>query len=158
MTKQVLCMNPGPIEFEPRVLQSFAMEGISHVDPTVLEVFGHCLEKLRQVVKADDGQPLVVAGSGTLGWDMVGANLVRLDDNVLVINNGTLCLLGLGRRLDVMAFVWSSFIILWMLCCSIGYFGDNFAECLQHYGAKITHIRGKVNENHCCCCCMVYGV
>lgn len=120
MTKQVLCMNPGPIEFEPRVLKAFATEGISHVDKSVIEVFGQCLEKMRkvggvvvvhhrgsgggrgrltqcsplsllwtrQVFLAPDGQPLLVAGSGTLGWDMVGANLVNAGDDVLIINNG----------------------------------------------------------------------
>lgn len=88
MTKTVLCMNPGPIEFEPRVLKTFAMEGISHVDKTVIEVFGQCLEKMRKVFLAPDGQPLIVAGSGTLGWDMVGANLVNKGDDVLIVNNG----------------------------------------------------------------------
>ncbi|KAL8017240.1 putative aminotransferase class V domain, pyridoxal phosphate-dependent transferase, major [Plasmopara halstedii] len=112
MTKTVLCMNPGPIEFEPRVLKSFAMEGISHVDKTVIEVFGQCLEKMRKVFLAPDGQPLVVAGSGTLGWDMVGANLVNEGDDVLVVNTG--------------------------------YFGDNFAECLERYGATIAHLRCKI--------------
>ncbi|GMF20690.1 unnamed protein product [Phytophthora lilii] len=96
MTKQVLCMNPGPIEFEPRVLKPFAMEGISHVDKTVIDVFGQCLEKMRKVFLAPDGQPLVVAGSGTLGWDMVGANLVNQGDDVLIVNNG-----GIGSQPSV---------------------------------------------------------
>ncbi|TDH68026.1 hypothetical protein CCR75_003826 [Bremia lactucae] len=115
MTKAVLCMNPGPIEFEPRVLKAFSMEGISHVDKTVIDVFGQCLEKMRQVFLAPDGQPLVVAGSGTLGWDMVGANLINKDDDVLIINHG--------------------------------YFGDNFAECLERYGATITHARSKIGSH-----------
>lgn len=114
MTKQVLCMNPGPIEFEPRVLKPFGMEGISHVDKSVIEVFGQCLEKMRKVFLAPDGQPLVVAGSGTLGWDMVGANLINKGDDVLIVNNG--------------------------------YFGDSFADCLERYGAKTTHLRGKVGS------------
>lgn len=88
MTKTVLCMNPGPIEFEPRVLREFAAEGISHVDKSVIEVFGSCLEKMRKVFLAPDGQPLLVTGSGTLGWDMVAANLVNDGDHVLVINTG----------------------------------------------------------------------
>lgn len=88
MTKTVLCMNPGPIEFEPRVLKQFAHEGISHVDKHVIEVFGQCLEKMRKVFLAADGQPIVVAGSGTLGWDMVGANLINHGDHALVINTG----------------------------------------------------------------------
>lgn len=49
MTKKTLCMIPGPVEFEDRVLASFAHEGISHVDSQVLETFGSCLEKLRKV-------------------------------------------------------------------------------------------------------------
>uniref|UniRef100_M4BPY4 alanine--glyoxylate transaminase n=1 Tax=Hyaloperonospora arabidopsidis (strain Emoy2) TaxID=559515 RepID=M4BPY4_HYAAE len=114
MTKTVLCMNPGPIEFEPRVLKPFAMEGISHVDKTVIEVFGQCLEKMRKVFLAPDGQPLIVAGSGTLGWDMVGANLVNKGDDVLIVNNG--------------------------------YFGDNFGQCLECYGASTTHVRGEIGS------------
>lgn len=42
-------MNPGPIEFEQRVLKEFSAEGISHVDKTVIEVFGQALEKMRKV-------------------------------------------------------------------------------------------------------------
>ncbi|KAF1326921.1 Alanine--glyoxylate aminotransferase 1, partial [Globisporangium splendens] len=114
MTKKVLCMNPGPIEFEQRVLKEFAAEGISHVDKTVIEVFGQVLEKMRKVFLAPDGQPLVVAGSGTLGWDMVGANLINQGDHVLVINTG--------------------------------YFGDSFADALERYGAKITHLRAEVGH------------
>ena len=49
MTKKTLCMIPGPVEFEERVLSSFAHAGISHVDPQVVETFGACLEKLRKV-------------------------------------------------------------------------------------------------------------
>lgn len=145
MTKKVLCMNPGPIEFEQRVLREFAAEGISHVDKSVIEVFGQALEKMRkvrahtnndtiragtntaccvlraaataaawQVFLAPDGQPLVVAGSGTLGWDMVGANLLNAGDHVLVVNTG--------------------------------YFGDSFGDCLERYGAKVTHVRAEVGH------------
>ncbi|KAI9910013.1 hypothetical protein PsorP6_010433 [Peronosclerospora sorghi] len=54
----------------------------------VIEVFSQCLEKMRKVYLAPDDQPLVVAGSGTLGWDMVGANLISEGDDVLFINTG----------------------------------------------------------------------
>ncbi|OQR88751.1 hypothetical protein THRCLA_10124 [Thraustotheca clavata] len=87
-TKGMLLMNPGPIAFESEVLSAFAHEGISHVDPAFIEVFGQCLEMMRHVFLAQDGQPLIVAGSGTLGWDMVGANLLEQGDQVLVINTG----------------------------------------------------------------------
>ncbi|RHY62138.1 hypothetical protein DYB30_002462 [Aphanomyces astaci] len=75
--KKTLCMNPGPIAFEKDVLDAFAHEGISHVDPYFIDVF-----------LAQDGQPLVVTGSGTLGWDMVASNLLEAGDDVLVINTG----------------------------------------------------------------------
>lgn len=35
-----------------------------------------------------DGQPFIVAGSGTLGWDMVASNLVEPGEHALVINTG----------------------------------------------------------------------
>ena len=83
-----LCMIPGPIEFEPEVLKAFAHKGISHVDPKVREVFGQCLEMMKQVFLSPDGQPMVVTGSGTLGWEMVAANLIEDGDHALVINTG----------------------------------------------------------------------
>ncbi|KAF0774534.1 hypothetical protein AaE_001767 [Aphanomyces astaci] len=86
--KKTLCMNPGPIAFEKDVLDAFAHEGISHVDPYFIDVFGNTLENLRKVFLAQDGQPLVVTGSGTLGWDMVASNLLEAGDDVLVINTG----------------------------------------------------------------------
>ncbi|OQR94412.1 hypothetical protein ACHHYP_01311 [Achlya hypogyna] len=117
--KSMLLMNPGPIAFESEVLAAFAHEGISHVDPAFIEVFGWCLEKMRHIFLADDGQPLIVAGSGTLGWDMVGANLLEAGDEVLVINTGpTYC----------------------------GYFGDSFGTCLERYGANVTHLRAPIGS------------
>lgn len=41
---------------------------------------------LREVLYAPKGQPFLVAGSGTLGWDMVGANLIEEGDEALVLN------------------------------------------------------------------------
>lgn len=86
--KKTLLMNPGPVEFEDSVLQEMSVRGISHLDPATIEVFGQCLEDMRKVFLAPDGQPLIVTGSGTLGWDMTGANLIDDGDNALVINTG----------------------------------------------------------------------
>lgn len=36
----------------------------------------------------DFAQPYVLAGSGSLGWDIVGANLVERGEKVLVVNSG----------------------------------------------------------------------
>ena len=59
----------------------------SHVDPLFVPVFGEAIELLRKVLLTKDAQPFVVAGSGTLGWDMM-VNLIERDDEVLVINTG----------------------------------------------------------------------
>lgn len=45
------------------------------------------LRKLFQTTSASS-QPVVVSGSGTLGWDMVSSNLVEPGENVLVLNTG----------------------------------------------------------------------
>lgn len=45
------------------------------------------LRKLFQTSDASS-QPFVISGSGTLGWDMVAANLAEPDDEVLVLHTG----------------------------------------------------------------------
>jgi alanine-glyoxylate transaminase / serine-glyoxylate transaminase / serine-pyruvate transaminase len=83
-----LLMIPGPIEFEPDVLAAMAGKTDSHVAPRFVERFGGCLRDLRDVFRAPDGQPFVVAGSGTLAMEMAVANLVEPGDPVLVVNTG----------------------------------------------------------------------
>lgn len=83
---------------------------MSHVSPDFVPVFGDCIRMLRyaysfltpsgppidgwipnppsQVLYTKDGQPFLVAGSGTLGWDMASANLVEPGEDVLVLNAG----------------------------------------------------------------------
>jgi alanine-glyoxylate transaminase/serine-glyoxylate transaminase/serine-pyruvate transaminase len=36
----------------------------------------------------EHGQPFLIAGSGTLGWDQVAVNLVEPGENVLVLHSG----------------------------------------------------------------------
>ncbi|RMF28226.1 MAG: alanine--glyoxylate aminotransferase family protein [Chloroflexi bacterium] len=81
-------MIPGPIEFEPAVLAAMGAPTTSHLDPGFIEAFGQALERLRQVFLCPDGQPFIVAGSGTLAMDLAGANLVEPGDHALVINTG----------------------------------------------------------------------
>ena len=52
MTKEktTICMNPGPIEFDPFVLREMHHKGISHVDKAFINVFGECLEMMREVL------------------------------------------------------------------------------------------------------------
>ncbi|GFH19734.1 uncharacterized protein HaLaN_16737 [Haematococcus lacustris] len=78
-----LLLIPGPIEFSEEVLAAAGGLATSHVDPSFVAEFGETLELLRKVFLAERGQPFVVSGSGTLGWDMVEPG-----QNVLVVNTG----------------------------------------------------------------------
>lgn len=88
MKGRKLLMIPGPIEFEPDVLDALGMATTSHIAPDFIEVFGNSLELMREVWKAPKGQAFIVAGTGTLAMDMAAANLVEQGDNVLVISTG----------------------------------------------------------------------
>lgn len=88
MKSRKLLMIPGPIEFEPEVMQSLAEPTTSHIAPDFVESFGHALDMMREVWLAPSGQPFVVAGSGTLAMDMAASNLVEPGDRVLVISTG----------------------------------------------------------------------
>lgn len=83
-----LLVIPGPIEVADDVLLANAHPSMSHVSPVFAPVFGNCIRLLRKVLYTEGGQPFLVAGSGTLGWDAVAANLVEKDEKALVLNTG----------------------------------------------------------------------
>ncbi|KAJ1920456.1 hypothetical protein H4219_001293 [Mycoemilia scoparia] len=83
-----LCMIPGPIEFHEQVLGAMGTPATAHTDPGFIKVFSETIKMLREVVVTTSGQPFVIAGSGTLGWDQTAANLVEAGENVLVLSNG----------------------------------------------------------------------
>lgn len=88
MKDRTLLMIPGPIEFDPAVLAEMGAPTTSHLAPQFIEAFGQALERMRQVWQSVDGQPFVLAGTGTLAMDSAGANLVEPGDQVLVIDTG----------------------------------------------------------------------
>ena len=88
MKNRTLLMIPGPIEFEPAVLAEMGAPTTSHIAPNFIEAFGLALERMREVFGSPDGQPFVIAGSGTLAMDSAAANLVEQGDRVLVVNTG----------------------------------------------------------------------
>ncbi len=88
MQTKTLLMIPGPIEFEPDVMQALSVPTTSHVAPEFIEIFGQALERMRELFMCPDGQPFVIAGSGTLAMDLAGANLIEPDDRALVVNTG----------------------------------------------------------------------
>lgn len=88
MKNRKLLMIPGPIEFTPQVMRAMGMPTGSHVAPNFIQVFGQALERMRQVFLCAQGQPFIVAGSGTLAMDMAASNLVEAGDKALVVNTG----------------------------------------------------------------------
>ncbi|MBT8316081.1 MAG: alanine--glyoxylate aminotransferase family protein [Lutibacter sp.] len=88
MKGRKLLMIPGPIEFEPDVLQALGAPTDSHVSADFIEIFGNSLELMRTVWQSPTGQPFIMAGSGTLAMDMAAVNLIEPNDNVLIISTG----------------------------------------------------------------------
>lgn len=88
MEQRKLLMIPGPIEFEPEVLRAMGVATTSHVASDFMETFGNCLDLMKEIWMAPNGQPFVIAGSGTLSMDMAASNLVEDGDRVLVISTG----------------------------------------------------------------------
>lgn len=82
-------MIPGPIEVADDVLFANAHPAMAHVSPEFVPVFGEVLRSLRKVVGASqNAQPFVVAGSGTLGWDMTAVNVLQPGEEALVLQTG----------------------------------------------------------------------
>jgi alanine-glyoxylate transaminase/serine-glyoxylate transaminase/serine-pyruvate transaminase len=81
---------PGPIEIDDAVANSMAHYAESHVGLPFCATFGEALSMLRKLFQTSHpaSQPFVLAGSGTLGWDLVAANLVEPGEDVLVLHTG----------------------------------------------------------------------
>ena len=107
MTSHKQCLIPGPIEVSDQVLESMATKATSHVDPSFIQTFSSALKLLRKVFVTENAQPVILAGSGTLTWDVCASNLVDKNDNVLVIITGIFgtwyqeCLEVYGANVDV---------------------------------------------------------
>lgn len=88
MKDRKLLMIPGPIEFEPAVLNALGTPTTSHVAPNFVEAFGQSIKMMRDVWMSPEGQPFILAGSGTLAMDSPAANLIEPGDNALVLSTG----------------------------------------------------------------------
>lgn len=89
MSEKNLLMIPGPIELSPAVISALGSAPPSHVAPGLIEKFGACLRMMREIWQAGaDSQPFIIAGSGTIGMDMVVANVVEPGQRVLVVHTG----------------------------------------------------------------------
>jgi alanine-glyoxylate transaminase/serine-glyoxylate transaminase/serine-pyruvate transaminase len=82
-----LLVIPGPTEYHEDVLKVLGEQSPGHVAPSFIEEFGATLQMFRQVLLTKDAQPVILAGSGTLGWDVIVANFLQPGE-VLVVNTG----------------------------------------------------------------------
>ncbi len=87
MTRSLL-MIPGPVEVDSDVLATLARPQVGHTSPGFVETFGACLDALYDIFAAPDGQPFVVAGSGTLAMELAAANVVEPGDRAVVVDTG----------------------------------------------------------------------
>ncbi|THH01050.1 hypothetical protein EW026_g1559 [Hermanssonia centrifuga] len=101
-----LLVIPGPIEVTDEVLYANAFPPLAHTSADFIPIFGDCIRMTRDVVFTSSGQPFLIAGSGTLGWDQVSANLVEPGESVLLLNSGYFgdsfadCLRAYGANVD----------------------------------------------------------
>ncbi|KAK4613700.1 hypothetical protein CLAFUW4_09152 [Fulvia fulva] len=81
---------PGPVDFDKAILKAMSSDAEFHLGTSFVNVFGEVLSMLRCLVQTTDpeSQPFVISGSGTLGWDLVAANLVEAGEDVLVLQTG----------------------------------------------------------------------
>ncbi|KAI0033656.1 PLP-dependent transferase [Vararia minispora EC-137] len=97
---------PGPIEVSDEVLFANAHPSMSHMSADFTKIFGDSIRMTRDVLLTKTGQPFLISGSGTLGWDQVSANLVQQGESVLVLNTGYFgdsfadCLATYGAQVD----------------------------------------------------------
>ncbi|CCE73024.1 Piso0_000034 [Millerozyma farinosa CBS 7064] len=104
-----LTLIPGPIEFSDSVLEAMATPSQAHTSPEFVKTFQSALQNLRKVFKSTSAktQPYVLAGSGTLGWDVAATNIINPGDKVLVLSTGFFsdsfadCLKVYGADVDV---------------------------------------------------------
>jgi len=82
-------MIPGPIEVSDAVIEAASGPPPGHLAPPVMEAFASALGQMRAVWRAaDDSQPFVVAGSGTIAMEMAVTNLIAPGDRVVLANSG----------------------------------------------------------------------
>lgn len=85
-----LTLIPGPIEFADDVLQAMSHYSVAHTAQPFVDTFQSALKSLRTLFfnKDLEAQPFVIAGSGTLGWDISAANFLTAGDDAIVLNTG----------------------------------------------------------------------
>ena len=88
-----------------------------------MEEFGSALGSLRTVFQSGPGsQPFVLAGSGTLGWELVAANLVEASTPAVSGADSA------AAPADV-------------LVANSGYFSDSWRDCFEAFGLRVANVQ-----------------
>ncbi len=79
---------PGPVELHPRILQAMSKQMISHRSNEFRRLFSEITEMLKSVYLTDEGEVLLITGSGTMAVDSMIYSLVNPGDRTLLLTFG----------------------------------------------------------------------
>ena len=85
---RLLNMIVGPTEYDSAVLSKLGEDSLPQAAPAFIEEMAACLDALCAVVDGPQATPFIVSGSGSLGWDLIAANLLEAGDEALVLHTG----------------------------------------------------------------------
>ncbi len=88
MDRKILAI-PGPTILDLDVLRAMLVSDVGHMSVEFTGIFSETLRLLRRLLYVDDDyQPIILAGSGTVGMEASLTNFVSKNDKVLVVSNG----------------------------------------------------------------------
>ena len=117
--------------------------------PAFIPIFADCLRMLKKVLYAEareGNQSVLIAGSGTMGWDAVGANLIERGDEAVSREGKSLC---------EFTEKYSSYSIPDTLATTLRNGKSRLVICrisalitisLEVYGAKVTQVKPPVGD------------
>ncbi len=88
MPSKELLLIPGPTPVVDEILEALSAETWSHTDPRFVEIQKESLQMTRQLLNNQDGEVLLVAGTGTLAMEMALVNTVAPGERILVLSQG----------------------------------------------------------------------
>ena len=83
-----LLMIVGPTEYSPDVLSRLGDDSLPQAAPQFISDMGDALDALCRVLRGPSATPFIVSGSGSLGWDLIAANLLEPHDHALLLHTG----------------------------------------------------------------------
>ena len=83
-----LLMIVGPTEYSPSVLSRLGEDSLPQSAPEFISDMGGALDALTSVLRGPSATPFILSGSGSLGWDLIAANLCEAGDHALLLHTG----------------------------------------------------------------------